>query len=93
MKKMNKTLQDQKMEIEAVTKIQTEGRLKMINLGIWTGTREASFNNCIHQMKKIILGTDDTVEEMDSLVKKNVDFFSKKKKTPDTNHPGNLERY
>ena len=41
-KEMNKTVQDLKMEIEAIKKTQTEGILEMENLGKRTGTTDAS---------------------------------------------------
>jgi hypothetical protein len=44
---MNKTVQDLKMEIEAIKKTQTKGILKMVNLGKRTGTTDASITNRI----------------------------------------------
>ena len=46
-KKMNKTVQDLKMEIEAIKKIQTEGILEMENLGKRTGTIDSVITNRI----------------------------------------------
>jgi hypothetical protein len=40
MKEMNKTVQDLKVEIEAIKKTQTEEILEMENLGTRTGTTE-----------------------------------------------------
>jgi hypothetical protein len=47
MKEMNKTVQDLKIEIEAIKKTLTEGILDMENLGNRTGTRHASITNRI----------------------------------------------
>ena len=41
---MNKTVQDLKMEIEAIKKTQTEEILEMENLGQITGTTDVSTN-------------------------------------------------
>ena len=41
-REINKTVQGMKMEIEAMTKTQTEGILEMYNLGKSTGTKDAS---------------------------------------------------
>ena len=43
-KEMNKTVQDLKMEIEAIKKTQTEEILEMENLGKITGTTDVSTN-------------------------------------------------
>lgn len=64
---MNVTIQDPKTELEAMKKIQTEGILEMKNLRIQTGTSEASFTNRIEER---ISGVEDTVEEMDTSIKK-----------------------
>jgi len=40
-----KTVQDLRMEIEAIKKSLTERILEMKNLGVWTGTTEASLTN------------------------------------------------
>jgi hypothetical protein len=48
-KEMNKTLQELKIEIEAIKKTQTEGILEMENLGKRTGAREISIANRIQE--------------------------------------------
>lgn len=50
LKKMNKTFQDLKTEIEIMKKTQTDGILEMNNLGIHTGTVEPKFTNWIQEM-------------------------------------------
>jgi hypothetical protein len=47
LKEMGKTVQDLKMEIEAIKETQTEGMLEMGNLGEWTGTTDTSITNKI----------------------------------------------
>ena len=44
----------------------------MKNIRMQTGTTEASFANRIQEMEKSILGTGDTIEEIDTSVKENV---------------------
>jgi hypothetical protein len=44
---MNKTIQDLKMEIEAINNTQTEGILEMENLGMVLGTKDKSITNRI----------------------------------------------
>ena len=61
-----------KSEIEKIKKTQTEGILEMENLGKWTGTTEASITNRVQEIEKRISGTEDTIEEIDSLVKEKV---------------------
>ena len=69
---MNKTVQDMKMEIEAIKKTQTEGILEMENLGKRIGTTDTNMANRIQERKKRILGVEDTIEEINELVKENV---------------------
>ena len=52
-KEMNKTVQDLKMEIEAIKKTQTEEILEMENLGKITGTTDVS-TNWIKEMEERI---------------------------------------
>ena len=68
---MNKTVQDLKMEIEAIKKTQTEGILEMENLGKETETTEESITHIIQDMAERISGIKDTIEEIDTLVKQN----------------------
>lgn len=50
----------------------------MKSLGTQIGTSEASQPNKIQEMKERISGTEDTMKEIDTSVKGNVNFFKKK---------------
>ena len=65
MKEINKTVQDLKVEIEAIKKKQTEEILEMENLGKRTGTTHASLTNRRQEIEERISGIDDTIEEID----------------------------
>lgn len=67
---MNKTSQDLKMEIEAVKKTQMDAVLEMENIGKRTGNADASITNSIQDMKEKILDVEDSIEEIDTTVKK-----------------------
>ena len=60
-----------KTEIEVIKKTQTKGILDMENLGKRTGTTETSITNRIQEIEERISGDEDTIEEIDSLVKEN----------------------
>jgi len=83
---MNKTVQDLKMGIEALKKTRSVRIPEMKNSGVQTGITEASFTNIIRQMEKRLSGIEDMIEEMEILVKENVES----KNTPDTKYPGSL---
>ena len=61
-----------KTEIGVIKKTQTKGILDMENLGKWTGTIETSITNRIEEIEGRISVTEDTIEEIDSLVKENI---------------------
>ena len=65
------TVQDLKNEMEVMKKTQSEGRLDMKNLGKQTGTTETSITNRIKEIKERISDTEDTIEEINSLIKEN----------------------
>lgn len=65
---MNKDVQDLKMKIESLKKIQTEGIVEMKNIGIQIGTTEASFTSRIQEVEEKISGIDDIIE-LDTSVK------------------------
>ena len=71
-KEMSKTVQDIKMEIEAVNETQIEGILEMKNLGKRTGTTDRSITNRIQEIKERPSCVEDTIEEIDTSVKENV---------------------
>ena len=65
---MNKTVQDLKMEIEAIKKTQTEGILEMENLGKKTETTDHQQNPKDGRISEV----EDTIEEVDKPDKENV---------------------
>lgn len=79
-----------KMEIESINKTQTEGILEMKILGTWTGTTEVRFTNIIQAMKEGTLGIEDTMEEVNTSVKK---YVESQKNNLTQKHPGNLGCY
>lgn len=50
--------------------MQTEGVLKMKNLGIQTETSKASFTNIIQEIEERLLGIEDTIEKNGSVDQK-----------------------
>lgn len=69
MKEINTTVQDLKVEMEAIRKIKTEEILKMANLGKRTVTTDASITNRIQVMEERNSDVEDTREEIDTSVK------------------------
>jgi predicted nucleic acid-binding Zn-ribbon protein len=69
---MNKMVQDLKMEIETIKKLQKETTLEIKNLRKRTGTADTSITNRIQEMEERILGIEDTIEEIGTLVKENI---------------------
>ena len=70
-KELNKTIQDIKMEIETRKKSQRKTNLEIENLGKRSGVTDASITNRIQEIEERILGTDDTIENLDTTVKEN----------------------
>ena len=70
-KQVRETVQDLKNEMEVMKKTPTEGRLDMENLGKPTRTTETSITNRIQEIEERISGAEDSIEEIDSLVKEN----------------------
>ena len=62
------------MERETIKKTQTEGILKMNNVGKSIGTSDASITKRIQEMEERIWSIEDTIEEMDISVKENVKY-------------------
>ena len=52
LKETNKSVQDLKMEIEVIKKVQILGILEMKNLGKWTGTTDTSITENWNTMKR-----------------------------------------
>jgi hypothetical protein len=59
------------MEIETITKSQKETTLEIENLGKRSEVIDASITNIIQEIEERILGTEDTIENVDKTVKQN----------------------
>jgi hypothetical protein len=59
-KKMNKTIQDLKMQLETIKKSQMETTLELENLGKRSGVIDASITNRIQETEERISGAEDT---------------------------------
>ena len=57
--------------MEVMKKTQTGGRLNMENLGKRTGTTETSITNRIQEIEERLSGAEDTLEDIDSMIKGN----------------------
>jgi uncharacterized coiled-coil protein SlyX len=68
---MNKTIQDLKMEIETIMKLQRERTVKLENLGKQTGVIDVSISNRIQEIEERISVAEDTIENIDTTVKEN----------------------
>jgi chromosome segregation ATPase len=84
-KELNKTIQDLKMEIETIQKSQRERNLEIENLGKRSGDIDASITNRIQEIEERISGVEDSIENIDTTIKK-----CKMQKEPNPKHPGNL---
>jgi chromosome segregation ATPase len=84
-KELNKTIQDLKMEVETMKKTQRETTLEIEILGKKSGAIDASMSNRIQEMEERISGAEDSVENMDTTIKKKC----KMEKDPNSKHPGN----
>ena len=69
MKELNKTMQDLKMEVKTIKKSQRETTLEIENFGKKLGVIDASINNRIQEIEERISGAEDTIENIDSIVK------------------------
>jgi predicted nucleic acid-binding Zn-ribbon protein len=72
LKELNNTIQDLKMEIETIKKSQTETTLKVENLRKKSGAIDASITNRIQEIEERISGAEDTIENIDTTIKENV---------------------
>ena len=68
-----------------INKSKRETTLDIENLWKKSGVIDASINKRIHEIEEIISGAEDSIENIDTTVKKN----AKCKKPPNSNHPGN----
>jgi predicted nucleic acid-binding Zn-ribbon protein len=63
-KELNKVIQDIKVKVETIKKMQMEANLDMENLGKRSGTTDVSITNRIQDIEEKISGVEDTVEEI-----------------------------
>ena len=73
--KLNKTIQDLKMEVEIIKKSQKETTLEIETLGKKSGTINASITNRIQEIEERISGTEDTIENIVITVKENAKSY------------------
>jgi hypothetical protein len=73
-KELNKTIQDQKMEIKTIKKSQRETTLEIENLGKDSGAIDASTTNRIQEMEERLLCAEDTREIIETKIKENAKF-------------------
>jgi hypothetical protein len=66
---LNKTTQDLMKEVETMKKTQRETTLKIETLGKKSGTIDVSISNRIQEMEERILGTEDSIENMNTKIK------------------------
>ena len=67
---MNKTILELKREVDTIKKTQSEATLEIENLGKKSGTIDASISNRIQEMEERISGAEDSIENIDTTVKK-----------------------
>jgi chromosome segregation ATPase len=68
-KELNKTIQDLKMEVETIKKSQRKTTLEIEHLGKRSEVIDASTTNRIQEIEERILGAEDTIENIDTIVK------------------------
>jgi chromosome segregation ATPase len=73
-KEINKTIQDLKMEVEAIKKSQRETTLEIENLGKRSGVIDASTTNTLQEIEERISGAEDTIENIDTTIKENAKY-------------------
>ena len=59
------------MEIETIKKTQREATMEMENLGKRSGATDASITNRIQEIEERMSGVEDTIKDIDTLVKEN----------------------
>ena len=60
-----------KIEIKEIKKTQTKGTWEIESLGKRLGTTETSITNRIQEIEERISGAEDTIKEIESLIKEN----------------------
>ena len=73
-KELNKVIQDLKVEVETIKKTQMEANLEMENLGKRSGITDVSITNRTQEIEERIAGVEDTVEEIDTTMKENLNI-------------------
>jgi chromosome segregation ATPase len=68
---LSKTIQDLKMEVETIKKIQSEAKLEIEILGKKSGTIDASIRNRIQEMEERISASEESIENMETTIKEN----------------------
>jgi predicted nucleic acid-binding Zn-ribbon protein len=68
-KELNKAIQDLKMELETIMKLQRETTLKIENLGKKSGVIDASVTNRIQEIEEKISGGEHSIENIDTTIK------------------------
>ena len=81
-KELNKTIQDLKMEVEIINKPQRKTTLEIENLGKKSGAMDVRITNRIQETEERISGAEDTIENIDTIIKENEKDLNPK-------HPGN----
>jgi prefoldin subunit 5 len=68
---MNKTIQDLKIEIEAIKKLQRETTLELENLRKRSGDIDAIMTKRIQEKEERISGAEDSIENIHTTVQEN----------------------
>jgi predicted ribosome quality control (RQC) complex YloA/Tae2 family protein len=68
---MNKTILDQKREVDTIKKTQSEATLEIETLGKKSGTIDANISNRIQEMEERISGAEDSIEKIGTTIKEN----------------------
>jgi predicted nucleic acid-binding Zn-ribbon protein len=66
---LNKTIQDQKGEVDTIKKPQSEATLEIESLGKKSGTIDASISTRIQEMEERISGAEDSIENIGTTIK------------------------
>jgi chromosome segregation ATPase len=70
-KESNKIIEDLKMEVDTIKKSQRETTLEIENLGKQSEAIDTRITNRIQEIEERISGAEDTIENIDTTVKKN----------------------
>ena len=68
---LNKITQDLKMEVEIMKKTERKKTLEIETLGKKSGTIDTNISNRIQEIEERISGAEDSIENMDTTIKKN----------------------